>query len=99
MNIVFAGHLGDPIYLQAASLGCLFSNITCLLPIYGLNSAIGALCSQANGSGNLHKVGIYLNKGRISIVIFFVPVFAIMFMCERILLLIGIDPNAAYLAQ
>jgi Na+-driven multidrug efflux pump len=45
LNIVFAGHLGDPIYVAAAGLGNMYANITCLLIVYGLNSAIATLCS------------------------------------------------------
>jgi Na+-driven multidrug efflux pump len=45
LNLVFAGHLGDPIYVAAAGLGNMYANVTCLLIIYGLNSAIATLCS------------------------------------------------------
>ena len=99
LNLVFAGHLGDPIYVAAAGLGNMYANVTCLLIIYGLNSAIATLCSQAYGSGNLHKCGVYLNKGRIAIIIFFIPIFFIMFLCEPFLLAIQMDPEAARLAQ
>ena len=81
LNLVFAGHLGDPIFVAAAGLGNMYANVTCLLIIYGLNSAIATLCAQAYGSHNIHKVGIYLNKGRIAILIFFIPIFIVMFLC------------------
>ena len=45
LNLVFAGHLGDPIYVAAAGLGNMYANVTCLLIIYGLNSAIATLVS------------------------------------------------------
>ena len=45
LNLVFAGRLGDPIYVAAAGLGNMYANITCLLIIYGLNSAIATLCA------------------------------------------------------
>jgi len=45
LNLVFAGHLGDPIFVAAAGLGNMYTNVTCLLIIYGLNSAIATLCS------------------------------------------------------
>ena len=45
LNLVFAGHLGDPIFVAAAGLGNMYANVTCLLIIYGLNSAIATLCS------------------------------------------------------
>ncbi|CDW76053.1 na+-driven multidrug efflux pump [Stylonychia lemnae] len=66
MNLVFIGHHGDATMVAAAGLGNMYSNITCLLIIYGLNGGIATLCSQAYGCGNMRKCGIYLNKGRIS---------------------------------
>jgi MATE family multidrug resistance protein len=99
LNLVFAGHLGDPIYVAAAGLGNMYANVTCLLIIYGLNSAIATLCSQSFGAGNLRKCGVYLNKGRIAVMIFFIPIFAIMFLCEPFLLAINMDPKAAAIAQ
>ena len=45
LNLVFAGHLGDPIYVTAVGLGNMYANVTCLLIIYGLNGAIATLCS------------------------------------------------------
>lgn len=99
LNLVFAGRLGDPIYVAAVGLGNMYANVTCLLIIFGLNTAIATLCSQAYGSGNLHLVGIYLNKGRIAILLFFIPIFGIMFLCEPFLTGIGMDPEASRLAQ
>ena len=98
LNLVFAGHLGDPIYVAAAGLGNMYANVTCLLIIYGLNSAIATLVSQAYGCGNLRKCGIYLNKGRIAIIMFFIPIFGIMFLCEPFLLAIKMNAEAAHLA-
>lgn len=95
LNLVFAGHLGDPVFVAAAGLGNMYANITCLLIIYGLNSAIATLCSQAYGSGNMRKCGIYLNKGRIAILLFFIPIFVVMFFCESFLLLLRMDPETA----
>ena len=92
---MFVGHLGDPVFVAAAGLGNMYANITCLLIIYGLNSAIATLVSQAYGSGNMRKAGIYLNKGRIAIMIFFIPIFGLMFLCESFLLLLRMDAETA----
>lgn len=95
LNLVFAGHLGDPVFVAAAGLGNMYANVTCLLVIYGLNSAIATLCSQAIGSGNVRKCGIYLNKGRIAVLIFFIPMIGAMFLCESFLTLLRMDPEIA----
>lgn len=47
----------------------------------------------------MHLVGVYLNKGRIANVIFFIPIFGIMFLCEPFLLAIKLNPEVAALAQ
>ena len=101
LNLVFAGHIQGPktsLYVAAAGLGNMYANITCLLVIYGLDSALATLCSQAYGSGQMRKVGIYLNKGRIAILIFFIPITMTTFLCERFLLLLGIEKETAYFA-
>ena len=45
LNLVFAGHLGDPVFIAAVGLGNMYANVTCLLIIFGLNGAISTLCS------------------------------------------------------
>lgn len=45
LNLVFAGRLGDPKYVAAVGLGNMYANITCLLIVFGLNSAISTFCS------------------------------------------------------
>ncbi len=95
LNLVFAGHLGDPVFVAAAGLGNMYANITCLLIVFGLNSAIATLVSQAYGGGNMRKCGIYLNKGRIALLIFFIPIFFVMFLCEPFLLLLGMDAETS----
>ena len=70
-----------------------------LLILYGLNSAIANLCFQAYGAENHRKYSIYLNKGRITVIIFFVSIFGFMFLCETFLLAIQIHPRPAAIAQ
>ena len=79
MNLMFAGRMGDPKLVAAVGLGNMYANVTCLFILYGMNGGISTLCSQAFGSGNMHKVGIYLNQGRIINTMFFVPIFFLMF--------------------
>ena len=98
LNLVFAGRLGDPVYVAAAGLGNMYANVTCLLIIFGLNSAISTLVSQSFGAGNLRKCGIYLNKGRIAVILFFIPIFGLMFLCETFLLALSIDARTSSIA-
>eukprot|EP00347_Sterkiella_histriomuscorum_P003598 403363675 len=99
LNLMYAGRMGDPALVAAVGLGNMYANVTCLLILYGMNGAIATLCSQAYGSGNMRKVGVYLNKGRICACLIFIPIFAVMFLCERFLLVLGIDSETAHQAQ
>ena len=76
----------------------MYANCACLLVAYGLNTAIATRSSQAFGSGNLRKCGVYLNKGRIALLVVFIPIFMAMFLCEAFFLALKMDPEAARLA-
>ena len=49
-------------------------NIFGLAIIYGLNSSVDTLVSQAAGGGNLELCGVYLNRGRYIMTCAFVPI-------------------------
>lgn len=47
----------------------------------------------------MRKCGVFLNRGRAIGLIIFIPQFFMLLNCERVLLLLGQDPNAARYAQ
>ena len=51
LNYAFVGHLNDRYALAAVGLGNMLINITAWAVIYGLNSALETLASQAVGAG------------------------------------------------
>ena len=67
--------------------------------LLGLNNAIETLAAQAAGAGNLHLAGVYLNRGRVLLTLFFIPMTILYFYIENILLYLGQDPEASKCAQ
>lgn len=95
---MFAGTLKDPTNLAAVGLASTFCAIMILSLIIGLNSAQETLTSQAFGAGNLRLCGLYLNRGHLVIIVFFVPV-SIVTSCygESVFLLMGQDEELSRL--
>ena len=73
VNIAFIGHLNNPAMVAGMGLSCLYINLVCQSVYVGFNYLIGTLSSQAYGKGDLHLVGVFLNKGRVVAVIIFIP--------------------------
>lgn len=89
-NMVFAGHMNDPTKLAAVGLSQGVNNIMVEFFLIGINSAQETLTSQAFGHGNLHLCGVYLNRGFLIFIVFFI-LLAITPVCfaEPILVAIG----------
>ena len=60
MNLIFIGHLNDPVKLAAVGIGNMIINMAGVAPQLGLNSGLETLVSQAKGSRNLELCGLYL---------------------------------------
>jgi MATE family multidrug resistance protein len=98
-NMFFIGHTNDSAKIAGIGLGNLYINITSQAIILGLNGAISTLASQAFGAKNMHKVGVYLNRGRYIGLMCFIPQAFLLMNCERALLMLGQDPQASAYAQ
>lgn len=73
INLIFIGHLNDPVKLAGIGMGNSIINICGVGPIYGINAALETLVSWANGSGNMALCGVYLQRGRIVLLIAYIP--------------------------
>lgn len=90
VNAVFAGQMEDPAKLAAVGLSGVVVAMMMLSLLIGLNSAQETLTSQAFGAQNTHLCGVYLNRGRLILIAFFLPLALIpSFFAEEILLAIG----------
>lgn len=79
-------------------------NVCCFIFVIsiltGLNSAQETLTSQAFGSGNLKLCGVYLNRGRLILTAFFLPLALLpAAFAESILLSLGQDAAVSHLAH
>jgi len=74
--------------------------VTCMLGmsfIFGLNSALETLVSQAHGSKNKQLYAIYLQRGRVALLLIYGPILVVFLLSKQLLLLAG--QNEAVVAQ
>ena len=58
-------------------MGNMILNLFGMGMFYGLNSALETLVSQAYGAKNLYLCGVYLQRGRVIITLFYIPIMMI----------------------
>jgi len=81
--------------MAGVGMGNMIMNILGLTIAMGLNGALETLSSQAFGSSNLELCGVYLNRGRLILILVYIPITIILLQAERILLAVGQDPEVA----
>lgn len=96
INTAIAGRMDDPTKLAGVGLANMCQVIMILSLLTGLNAAQETLTSQAFGQQNSKLCGIYLNRGRLILVCFFIPL-ALMpaIFAENIFLALGQDPGVS----
>ena len=75
--------------INGSGLGNMTQNLFGLSIIYGLNSVVETLSSQAYGSGKKKLCGVYLNRARLLLTIFYIPITLILLQTENLLLVFG----------
>jgi len=99
-NTIFAARMNDPVMLAVIGLANVCHTIMILSLLIGLNAAQETLTSQAYGRGDLKLCGVYLNRGRVILATFFIPLaMGPAFFAENIFLAIGQDPEVSRLAH
>ena len=74
INIIVIGHLNDENLMAGIGMGAMIMNMVGNAVMVGLNGAVETLVSQSYGADNLRQCGVYLNRGRLVIMIAFVPI-------------------------
>ncbi|KAL6047359.1 ethionine resistance protein [Balamuthia mandrillaris] len=97
VSLFFVGHLG-PTELAAAALGTMYCNALGFSLIIGLLSALDTLCSQAFGAQSYHRVGLVLQRAIVILMLLCIPIAAIWFFAEELLLRAKQDPETSRLA-
>ena len=96
-SVLVVGQLGKN-ELGAVSLASMTSNITGYVIYEGLSTALDTLCAQAYGSGNLHLVGLHLQRMTFFLWLATIPIAAIWLGATQILLLLIPEKECARLA-
>ena len=100
INATIAGRMNDPAKMAAIGLANVCHVILILGFMIGLNAAQETLTSQAFGFGNHRMCGNYLNRGRLILISFFIPLAVIpAIFAEKIFLAIGQDAEVSRLAH
>ncbi|XP_077993167.1 multidrug and toxin extrusion protein 1-like [Glandiceps talaboti] len=97
ISILYCGHIGKT-ELDASALAQSLMNVLGVSIGYGVLSACDTLFSQAYGSRNKKKVGLFLQRSIFVMLIFCVPCCAIFLNAELILLVLRQNPDIARLA-
>lgn len=97
VSLMFCGHLGT-IQLDGVSLANSVINVTGISVGAGLATACDTLFSQTYGSVNKKRVGMYLQQSLIILTLCCFPCWAIHVNIEKILIVIGQNPQVAIVA-
>ena len=89
INIFFIGNI-DKYMLDGVGLGNMWGNITGIAIGWGLAGGLDTLCSQANGSGQLHMVGVWLQRALCILSFFFIGIAFAWIKTQDFLLSIGV---------
>lgn len=84
--IMLAGHMQNPVLIDSVGMGNLIQNCFFVTPIWGMNSALETLVSQSAGAKDYKLSGMYLNTGRIVLLIMFVIQIVIALNTQNILI-------------
>ncbi|XP_044467744.1 protein DETOXIFICATION 14-like [Mangifera indica] len=94
VSMVIVGHLGQ-LSISSVSIATSFTNVTGISPLFGLACALETLCGQAYGSEQYHKLGTYTCSSIIVLIPICLPISAIWVFMDKILVLVGQDPQVA----
>jgi MATE family multidrug resistance protein len=93
--IGFLGHVGAK-ELAAASLAVMYTNVCGFSIIVGLSTAMDTLGSQAyTGSNDKHVLGRIVQRGLVVMLLLTIPIAALFWNAEKILLAFSQDPGIA----
>lgn len=98
ISLYFLGNLGDVKVLAAAGLAMMMMNVVVMSILFGSIRGMETLVSQAYGKKDHILMSAYMNRGRMILVVMFIPLAIILWFSEPILLLLGQNPEVAALA-
>ena len=99
INLIFVGHLNDPAMLAGVGMGNMTCNLCALSIVFGFNSSLDTLVSQAAGRGDAELCGVFVNRGRFVMLLLFIPITTLLLNTKSILVAIGQDEIRAGYAE
>ncbi|KAK2983556.1 hypothetical protein RJ640_023090, partial [Escallonia rubra] len=94
---MFVGHIGD-IELSAVSIAMTVINVFSFGFLLGMGSALETLCGQAFGAGQVHMLGIYVQRSWIILLVTCILLLPIYVFATPVLKLLGQEADIADLA-
>lgn len=94
INLIFIGHI-DKYRLDGVGLGLMWANITGIGIGWGLAGALDTLCSQAAGNRDQKMIGIWIQRGLITMTLCMAPISLAWVYTKEVLIMIAIDETIA----
>ncbi|KAK8257099.1 hypothetical protein V6Z12_A07G085300 [Gossypium hirsutum] len=98
VSMMMAGHLGE-LALSGVAIATAFCNVTGFSLLWGLCGALETLNGQAYGATQYHKLGSYTYCAIICSLPICLPVCLLWMYMDKVLVLIGQDPQVAEIAN
>ncbi|KAJ0043616.1 hypothetical protein Pint_18703 [Pistacia integerrima] len=92
VSMIMVGHLGQ-LSISSLSIATSFTNVTGFSPLFGLACALETLCGQAYGAKQYHKLGTYTYSSIIILIPICFAISVIWIFMDKILVLVGQDPQ------
>mmetsp|Transcript_11662 Transcript_11662/g.15816 ORF Transcript_11662/g.15816 Transcript_11662/m.15816 type:complete len:226 (+) Transcript_11662:163-840(+) len=99
ISMMFVGRLNDTFAIAGVGLAIIFMNVTTVVPLSGLNSAISVLVAVAYGKKDFAECERVLQRGRILCLIATAPLFFIAISCGSIMTAMGVEEEVANHSQ
>ncbi|CDW80600.1 na+-driven multidrug efflux pump [Stylonychia lemnae] len=99
INTYYIGHLNDQVIMAGIGMGNMLINILCFAVTQGLNSALETFISQSFGATNYSYCGVLLNRGRLIVSVFLIPIILIFVVSDKLLIYIGQDAQIAEISK
>ncbi|KAK8606678.1 hypothetical protein V6N13_052443 [Hibiscus sabdariffa] len=94
ISVIMVGHLGE-LPLSGIALGFSFANVTGFSFIFGISGALETLCGQAYGAQQYQKIGTYTYCSILSLLPVCLPICFCWIFMDKLLVLLGQNPEIA----
>ncbi|KAH9739210.1 protein DETOXIFICATION 2 [Citrus sinensis] len=94
VSLMMAGHLGE-LTLASVAIATSFTNVTGIIPLFGFACALETLCGQAYGAKHYQQIGTYTYSAMFFCIAICFPISVLWIFMDKVLILLGQDPEIA----